>query len=78
MTSVVRTASSNPAARELPRLSGRHACGGSLFGAHRGSVTLRDGVELTAPVLDDELDAETGRETARLPHEGADVERRRR
>jgi hypothetical protein len=35
---------------------------GSLFGAHPGSVRVSDGVDLTAPVLIDELDAETGRE----------------
>ena len=38
---------------------------GSLFGAHRGSVRVHDGVDLNAPALDVELDAETGREIER-------------
>jgi hypothetical protein len=38
---------------------------GSLFGAHPGSVRVRDGVDLVAPALDVELDAESGREIAR-------------
>ena len=38
---------------------------GSLFGAHPGSVRVREGVDLTAPVLDVVLDAETGREIER-------------
>ena len=38
---------------------------GSLFGAHRGSVQVRDGFDLTQPVLDTEPDAETGRELER-------------
>ena len=33
---------------------------GSLFGAHRGSVMVREGVDLTAPVLEDTMDAEHG------------------
>jgi hypothetical protein len=36
-----------------------------LFGAHRGSVRIRKGVDLTKPVLDDEMDAATGREIDR-------------
>jgi hypothetical protein len=39
--------------------------GGSLFGAHRGSVQIREGVDLIAPALDVEADAETGREIER-------------
>jgi len=35
---------------------------GQLFGAHKGSVRVRAGVDLTAPVLDVAPDAETGRE----------------
>ena len=35
---------------------------GSLFGAHRGSVRVTEGVDLTQPVLDAVPDAETGRE----------------
>jgi len=38
---------------------------GSLFGAHRGSVRVHDGVDLIAPALDVELDAKTGREIER-------------
>jgi hypothetical protein len=37
----------------------------SLFGAHRGSVTIREGVDLMAPALDVAPDAETGREIER-------------
>jgi len=43
----------------------RDAKAGSLFGAHPGSVRVRDGVDLTAPVLQEPLDAETGREIDR-------------
>lgn len=32
----------------------------SLWGAHRGSVRVADGVDLTAPVIDESLDAERG------------------
>lgn len=35
---------------------------GSLFGRHRGSVTIREGVDLTKPVFEGLTDAETGRE----------------
>jgi hypothetical protein len=38
---------------------------GSLFGAHRGSVKVRDGVDLIGPALDVEPDAEAGREIER-------------
>jgi len=38
---------------------------GSLFGAHPGSVRVRDGVDLSAPALDVEPDAESGLEIAR-------------
>jgi len=38
---------------------------GSLFGAHRGSVRVGEGVDLTQPALDDEPDAETGHELNR-------------
>ena len=38
---------------------------GSLFGTHPGSVRVRDGVDLTAPALDTESDAEAGREIDR-------------
>jgi len=46
----------------MRRLLDQDARAGSLFGAHPGSVRVGDGVDLTAPVLTDELDAETGRE----------------
>jgi len=49
----------------LKRLLDEDARAGSLFGAHRGSVKVRDGVDLVAPVLDVEPDAETGREVER-------------
>jgi hypothetical protein len=38
---------------------------GSLFGAHPGSVRVREGFDLTQPILEDQLDAETGRELER-------------
>jgi acyl-CoA synthetase (NDP forming) len=47
------------------RLLDEDARAGSLFGAHRGSVRVRDGVDLVAPVLDVEPDAESGREVER-------------
>lgn len=46
----------------VQRLLEADARAGSLFGAHRGSVRVRNGVDLTAPVLDMAPDAETGRE----------------
>ena len=47
------------------RLLDENARAGSLFGAHRGSVKVRDGVDLLAPALDVEPDAGTGREVER-------------
>ncbi len=47
------------------RLLDENARAGSLFGAHRGSVKVREGVDLLAPALDVEPDAETGREVER-------------
>ena len=38
---------------------------GSLFGAHSGSVKIREGVDLLKPVLDVVPDAQSGREIAR-------------
>lgn len=38
---------------------------GTLFGAHPGSVRVREGVDLVAPALDVAPDAETGREIER-------------
>jgi hypothetical protein len=43
----------------------QNARAGSLFGAHRGSVQVREGVDLIAPALDVEPDAETGQEIER-------------
>jgi hypothetical protein len=47
------------------RLLEEDARAGSLFGVHRGSVRVREGVDLTQPVLDNAPDAETGRELER-------------
>ena len=44
----------------LRNLEERDARSGSLFGANRGSVVVREGVDLTAPVLNDPMDAEVG------------------
>jgi hypothetical protein len=44
------------------RLLEQSARAGSLFGAHRGSVKVEPGVDLTAPALDVVPDAESGRE----------------
>ncbi len=49
----------------LRHLLERDARTGTLFGAHLGSVRVRAGVDLTAPVLDVVPDAETGREIDR-------------
>ncbi len=49
----------------LHRLLEQNARAGSLFGAHRGSVKVAEGVDLTAPALDAEPTAETGREIDR-------------
>ena len=49
----------------LHRLLEAEARTQSLFGAPPGSVQVREGVDLVAPVLTDELDAETGREIDR-------------
>jgi hypothetical protein len=46
----------------LRRLRDQEERKGSLFGRHRGSVRVRDGVDLTQPILDELTDAETGRE----------------
>jgi hypothetical protein len=47
------------------RLLEQNARAGSLFGAHRGSVQVREGVDLISPALDVQPDAETGREIER-------------
>jgi hypothetical protein len=49
----------------LRRLLEQDARAGSLFGAHRGSVRVAEGVDLTAPMLDATPDAATGREVER-------------
>ena len=49
----------------MRRLLEQDARTGSLFGAHPGSVQVREGVDLTAPTLDDAPDAGTGRELER-------------
>jgi len=54
-----KTAAVGLAVRRLLDQEGRS---GSLFGAHPGSVTVCDGVDLTAPALDIEPDAQSGRE----------------
>jgi hypothetical protein len=46
----------------MRRLLDQNARTGSLFGAHPGSVRIRDGVDPIAPALDVEPDAATGRE----------------
>lgn len=48
--------------KPLARTPAHDARVGSLFGLHRGSVRVADGVDLTAPVFDELTDAETGRE----------------
>jgi hypothetical protein len=49
----------------MRRLLDQNARAGSLFGAHPGSVKVREDVDLTSPVLDDEPEARTGREVDR-------------
>jgi hypothetical protein len=49
----------------IRRLLDQDARIGSLFGAHPGSVRIREDVDLTAPILDVIPDAEAGREIDR-------------
>jgi hypothetical protein len=49
----------------MRRLLEQSARAGSLFGAHKGSIRIAEGVDLTAPALDVAPDAETGREVER-------------
>lgn len=49
----------------MRRLLEQSARAGSLFGAHHGSVRIQEGLDLTAPALDVEPDAESGREIER-------------
>jgi hypothetical protein len=46
----------------MRRLLDLDARKGTLFGAHRGSVRVREGVDLTEPVFDELTDSETGKE----------------
>jgi hypothetical protein len=48
----------------MQRLLEREDRAGSLFGAHRDSVQVADGVDLLAPALDVHPEAQTGRELA--------------
>jgi hypothetical protein len=52
-------------ATAVRRLLAENARTHSLFGAHRGSVRVRRGIDLTRPVLDEETDAESGSEIRR-------------
>ena len=49
----------------MRRLLEQDARAGSLFGAHRGSLRVGEGLDLTHPTLDTASDAETGRELDR-------------
>ena len=49
----------------LRRLLEQEERKGSLFGAHPGTLWVREDIDLTAPVLDVVPDAETGREIDR-------------
>jgi antitoxin (DNA-binding transcriptional repressor) of toxin-antitoxin stability system len=55
---VVVTRRGRPVAELVPPRGGDASP--SLWGAHRGSVTVAPGVDLTEPVLDEPLDAELG------------------
>jgi hypothetical protein len=46
----------------MRRLQDQDARVGSLFGLMRGSVRVREGVDLTEPVFNELTDAETGKE----------------
>jgi hypothetical protein len=52
-------------ATAIRRLLAENARSKSLFGSHPGSVKVRRGVDLTRPVLDEAMDAKTGREVRR-------------
>jgi hypothetical protein len=49
----------------VKRLLDQPGSAGSLFGAHTGSVRVREGVDLVEPILDAVPDAESGREIER-------------
>ncbi|MFO1161603.1 MAG: hypothetical protein U1E60_22385 [Reyranellaceae bacterium] len=52
-------------ATAVRRLLADTARRGTLFGAHRGSGRVKPGVDLTRPVLEEDTDAESGREIDR-------------
>jgi hypothetical protein len=52
-------------ARGMRKLLKSETRSGSLFGAHSGSVEIREGVDLVKPVLGVVPDAQSGREIAR-------------
>jgi hypothetical protein len=62
---LTRNSKTEAVALAMRRLLDQDARAGSLFGAHPGLVRIREGVDLTAPALDVEPDAETGREIQR-------------
>jgi hypothetical protein len=64
-TKLTRGNKTEAVALALRRLLETESRAGSLFGAHPGSVRVRDGADLTAPILDDVPEAETGREIDR-------------
>ena len=49
----------------MRRILDIHARRGSLFGAHRGSVRIRRGTDLTAPTIDLIFEKKAGRKPAR-------------
>lgn len=56
LTRVTVTRRGRPVAELTPPVTERP----SIWGCHRGSVTVAPGVDLTDPVLDEPLDAELG------------------
>jgi hypothetical protein len=52
-------------ATAVRRLLAENARTQSLFGSHPGSVKVRRGGDLTRPVLDERMDAESGHEIRR-------------
>ena len=64
-TKLTRGNKTEAVALAVRRLLEEDTRAGSLFGAHRGSVRVREGVDLTQPLLDTVPDAETGRELDR-------------
>lgn len=64
-TKLTRGNKTEAVALAVRRLLDEDTRAGSLFGAHHGSVRVREDVDLTQPVLDVAPDAETGRELER-------------